>query len=200
MKTYNLMAWVFMFVIGIGTLPLAAQQNRGASNSKQTTGTNKTATTSQSAGGRNLGRVNRNDAQFKKQTTKVTATRQKPANSEPVVYNNRTYQYNNGRFYAENNGRYIQTAPPSGVRINRLPSGYARINFGNLLYYFFEGVFYSDRSGYYEVVDPEIGTVVSALPAGYEKVVYNGETFYEYNGILYEKIGSGRYRVVGFLE
>ncbi|MFT4023484.1 MAG: DUF6515 family protein [Flavihumibacter sp.] len=151
---------------------------------------------------RNIGTVSRDQARFKKEKTRIMATRQQPG-GERVVYNNRTYDYNNGRFYMENNGRYIQAPPPRGMHVKSLPSTYVRINFGNIFYYFFEGVFYSDRNGYYEVVYPEVGTVVDALPADYEKVVYNGETFYEYNGVLYEKLRNGNqrgYRVVGYLS
>lgn len=152
---------------------------------------------------RNLGTVSWNDAQLKKEKANVVAVRQLPSRSERIVYDNRTYQYNNGRFYMERGGRYIQVPPKRGLRINALPPQYVQVHFGNLSYFFFDGIFYTGNNGYYEVVNPAIGTIVDALPSDYEKVVYRGETFYEYNGILYEKVrtsyGKG-YQVVGYLD
>jgi hypothetical protein len=198
MKKNKLIAMMFMFfVIAAGASNVFAQ-NRGQSNSRPQVRSNKP-----SAPPKNIGTVSRDNAQFKKQQIKVKATRQRPVGAEPLMYNNRTYNYSNGRYYIENNGRYIQAPPPRGLRIKTLPPSYVNINFGSLLYYFFEGVFYSARNGYYEVVNPEIGTIVNALPADYEKVVYNGYTYYEYNGVLYYKVntayGKG-YQVVGYMN
>ncbi|PVD52273.1 hypothetical protein DC498_11155 [Terrimonas sp.] len=204
MKKNKLTGMIFMFVIAAGSLHVSAQErNRGQSNSRPEVRSDRQPASSQKDSRRNVGTISRDNAQFKKEKVKVVATRQKPAGAERVVYNNRTYDYNNGRFYIENNGRYIQTPPPRGMRIKNLPSNYVRVNFGNSLYYFLEGVFYFDRSGFYEVVNPQIGTIVDALPADYEKVVYNGYTYYEYNGILYDRVTTsyGRgYQVVGYLE
>ncbi|MFT3751068.1 MAG: DUF6515 family protein [Agriterribacter sp.] len=204
MKKNALPGVIFMFVIAAGSLQVSAQErNRPQSNSRPEVRSERQPASVQTNNRKNIGTISRDNAQFKKEKVKVIATRQKPAGAERVVYNNRTYDYNNGRFYIERNGRYIQAPPPKGMRIKALPPRYVRVNFGNMLYYFFEGVFYFDRSGYYEVVNPEIGTIVDALPADYEKVVYNGDSYYEYNGVLYDRVTTsyGRgYQVVGYLE
>lgn len=151
-----------------------------------------------------VGTISRNDARYKKETTKVVATRKSPAKAQKIIYNNRAYNYSDGRYYVEMNGKYIQAPPPRGLRVKMLPANFVSVNYGNNFFYYFEGVFYTNyRNGNYEVVYPPVGTIVDAIPADYEKVIYNGISYYEYNGILYQKIktnfGKG-YQVVGFID
>lgn len=205
MKQRKIVGLLLLFIIGISSLYVCAQdRNRSAQSGNRSEVTQGKQPVSPSNNNKkNIGTISRNDARFKKEQTKVKATRQSPGNGERIIQNNKTYNYSNGRFYMETNGKYIHTPPPRGLRIKTLPPNYQRIVFGNIFYYFFEGIFYSDMNGYYEVVNPEIGTIVEALPTDYEKVIYNGVTYYEYNGIIYEKVrtsyGKG-YQVVGYLD
>lgn len=146
-----------------------------------------------------VGNVNRNNVDFRKEKTKVIAVNKRPNNAQPITYNNKNYQYKEGKYYLETGGRYVNVNPTRGMRVQNIPSSYQKISFGNLMYYFLDGIFYNHNNGYYEVVDPQVGTVVSALPAGYEKVNYNGSMYYEFNGVLFSKVSRG-YQVVGYLD
>lgn len=206
MKKTTLFAFTLFFTMSIGSFSLNAQsRGRMAGNNSRpvVNGDNRSASNVQIHDNRNIGTVSWNDAQLKKEKTKVVAIRQFPSRAERVVYNNNAYEYNNGRFYMQHGGRYIQVAPKAGLRIKTLPPQYAQVRFGNVSYFFFDGTFYSGYNGYYEVVNPAIGTIVSALPSDYEKVMYRGDMYYEYNGILYDKVrtayGNG-YQVVGYLS
>lgn len=205
MKTNKYTGMVLLLALAISTIEVSAQtRNRDQANARPTvTNTRPTRqAVSPATANRSVGTISRNNVQFKKQKTKVVATRQRPVHTERVVYNNRAYDYYNGHFYIENRGRYMQAAPVPGMRVRTLPATYTHVWFGNNLYYFYEGVYYYPRHGYYEVVNPAIGAIVPALPADYERVVYNGVLFYEYNGILYEKVNNwqGRgYQVVGYI-
>lgn len=208
MKTNRYTGMVFLLMAAFSTIHVSGQtRNRDQAVNARPTVSNtrptRQAVTPPPASTRNIGTISRNDAQFRKEKTKVVTTRHRPIHSERVVYNNRTYDYYDGRFYVENNGRYMAAAPLRGLRVRSLPAIYSNVWFGNNLYYFYEGVFYYPRNGYYEIVHPEIGTIIPALPADYEKVFINREMFYEYNGILYTKVNnwSGKgYQVVGFLD
>ncbi len=205
MKTNRYTGIVLLLIMAISTLEVSAQtRNRDQVNNRPVVVNTRPArqAVSPATSHRNVGTINRSHVQFKKEKTKVVATRHKPVHTERVIYNNRTYDYYDGRFYIENSGRYMPAAPVMGMRVRNLPAIYTHVWFGNNLYYFYEGVYYYPRNGYYEVVNPAIGTIVPALPADYEKVIYNGTLFYEYNGILYEKVNNWQgkgYQVVGYL-
>lgn len=204
MKTNKYTGIALLLMMAISTIEVSAQtRNPGRENNRPKEINSRPARQSNTPAGRNIGTINRNNVQFRKEKTKVVVRRQKPAHAERVIYNNRTYDYYDGRFYFENNGRYMQAAPVIGMRIKTLPAIYTNIWFGNNQYYFYQGIYYYPRNGYYEVVTPPVGAIVPALPADYEKVIYNGVMYYEYNGVLYEKINNRQgkgYQVVGYLD
>jgi hypothetical protein len=122
-----------------------------------------------------------------------------------VTYRGIDYSYDNGRYYRVNNGAYIVTAPPRGIRVSIIPSGFLTLMVGTLPYYYYGGVYYREiATDNYEVVDPPMGAIVPELPADdVRAVVIGGKTYFEYDNILYKTVvtSSGvQYKVIGTLD
>lgn len=202
MKTANKnkLAIFLSFALLVALVPAQAQQRGG----NQSSGKQQTTNSKGSQKGSNTpGKVSRDQVNYKKNTSKVTAVRNLPTQSNQVSYKNTTYRVHNGRYYTNSGGKYIPVAPAVGLQINALPLGYVNILFGNRNYHYYDGIFYSSYNNGYQVISPEVGMIVEALPADYEKVEINGIVYYEYNNVLYQKVntpnGKG-YEVVGTIE
>ncbi|MBT29691.1 MAG: hypothetical protein CMO01_08510 [Thalassobius sp.] len=147
-------------------------------------------------------KANKTQVNYRKSNPQVIAKRD-DGSLKSVSHNNRSYYYDRGVFYNKNNNNMVKTAPPVGLRLNVLPSGFLTINFGNSAYFYFEGVYYERYGNEYVVAEPPVGAIVYALPADYEKVEIDGIVYYEYNSVLYSRIrinGELAYEVVGYLN
>jgi len=198
----------------ITSVSVNAQNKERRSTKKQTTQNNvktekKSETTArtvtvQSQPTKTVNNVNRSQVTYKKQEPKVIAMRSDNGSSMKVVkHNDKDFYYNSGVFYRKYNSNYVKVAPPVGLRIQVIPSGYIKVAVNNKNYFYFEGTFYLRSGNEYIVETPPVGAIVYALPADYEKVELNGEIYYEYNGILYERThynGERAYQVVGYIN
>jgi hypothetical protein len=94
-------------------------------------------------------------------------------------------------------------APPFGVRVNILPSGYFPFYTGGYPYYYSNGLFYRtvNRTRDYEVIEAPVGAEVPSLPSEARTMVIDGEKFYSVNGTYFKDAvkpnGELWYRVVG---
>ena len=128
-----------------------------------------------------------------------------PRGGVTIHYGNADYHYNSGRYYSRRGNRYAYVAPPVGIRIAALPSGYVRINFNRRPYFYFEGVFYSRgvHAREYVVVNPPEGAIVPILPEYAHRMILDDKVYYEWNGTLFQKvevINGYAYEVIGRIE
>ncbi|BAV04642.1 ATP-dependent RNA helicase A [Filimonas lacunae] len=120
------------------------------------------------------------------------------------------YQYSNGYYYRPYGNYYRVVAPPPGIRINVLPTGFISLHVGINPFFFFDGVFYRQtvitntagaQENNYEVIDAPVGAQVPSLPDGTKDVVINGNRYYELDGTYYAEIinnnGETWYEVAG---
>lgn len=161
----------------------------------------------------NLNGQDRNDHQkscskkvvYVNENPKIGAIWELPSTSKKVVYNKINYYLYKGRYYRTLQGKHILVAPPKGLRINALPSGYDSLTLGLDSFYYYEGVYYASslELGGFEVINAPIGTTINKLPRDAEVVIYQGKIGYIYLGVLYREIQKNHgdaYEVVGRLE
>ena len=105
-----------------------------------------------------------------------------------VPYRGINYRYQSGYFYRPY-GNYFQVmAPPIGIRINILPSGYRQFNIGNNPYYYYNNTYYKPyANNTYEVVDAPMGASLPSLPTNSKAVVINGQKYFENEGTYYQE-------------
>ena len=75
---------------------------------------------------------------------------------ERVQYRGQRYEYHEGRFYRPSLFGLILdlVAPPRGVVVTYLPTGYRTVFIGGTAYYEYDNVYYQPSSGGYVVVQP----------------------------------------------
>ena len=77
---------------------------------------------------------------------------------ERVQYRGERYEYHEGRFYRPSLFGLILdlVAPPRGVVVTYLPTGYRTVFIGGTAYYEYDNVYYQPSSGGYVVVQPPV--------------------------------------------
>lgn len=127
-----------------------------------------------------------------------------PGEAVVVHYRDKAYYYHEGIYYTSGNGVYIRTAPPVGIRVAVLPSGYSRLIIGQSVFFYAGGTFYVSNEVIpeYIVVAPPAGAIVDQLPEGTAEIEIDGKPFLEYNGIIYKSVYTNKkaYEVVGTIE
>jgi len=127
-----------------------------------------------------------------------------PASAVAIHYRNTPYYFNAGVFYVSQSGAYVRVAPPVGIRLAVLPTGYARVVIGTVPYYYYSGIFYTSAPGNeYVVVEAPVGAVIETVPAEAVAIELEGQKCVEYNGVIYRPVyrdGKKYYEVVGQLE
>lgn len=118
-----------------------------------------------------------------------------------ISFGGNPYYYSAGYYYRPYMGYYTLVAPPIGIHVGVLPSGYWAFNFGAFPYFYFNGVFYRQNNSGYEVVNAPVGAEVPHLPRGARVVVINDLKYYELDGTYYREIikdnGQVRYQIAG---
>ncbi len=118
-------------------------------------------------------------------------------------YHGINYYYSGGYYYRPYGSYFQVVAPPIGISIGLLPTGYRSIYVGGSPYYYYGGTYYrpGKKANTYDVVDAPIGASIPELPQDAKVVVINGQKYYEQDGTYYkEDIRSNSeiwYTVVG---
>lgn len=147
--------------------------------------------------------VPRKNVVYRKPVVKVNSYRHLPGKTVVVKHRGVNIHYNAGRYYRYNAGRYVWVAPPAGIRINVLPTGYVSLRIGPKPYFYAHGVYYINTAKSYEVVEAPLEAIVPTLPEESEKVEIDGEVYYECYGTLYQVVRTpdGKaFQVVGHIE
>ncbi|MEL6277056.1 MAG: DUF6515 family protein [Bacteroidota bacterium] len=126
-----------------------------------------------------------------------------PRRTVVVRHGRLNYHFAGGVFYKPVGRSFVVVAPPRGIRIRTLPTGYYAFNLARKRYFYHYGTYYTAApNGGYVVVQAPVGARVNTLPDGY--VVVNGRNgaYYKVNDDYYQAItdpdGHDYYEVVDF--
>ena len=113
-------------------------------------------------------------------------------NTKIIMYNGKKYHFHNGVYYHARGAKYIVVAPPRGIKIKHLPTGYKRIRHNGSMVFYYYGSYYRNvnNNQEFETIDPPVGAQVEDLPEGYQTTIVDGVEYHTLDDVKYKTTQS----------